>query len=104
MKQPKIPLELVGAINWSPEYGNIIKEMRLHKQMSRIALRDKIKGMGFNISPQNVQKIEDGGLKTSAGLQAIKTVPIETLEAILVALDCPLNKFFNLIEKTLKSA
>lgn len=100
MKKNKISLELVGAVNWNPRYGYIIKKMRVDKNLSRIGLRDKIKEAGFNISPQNVQRIEDGGLKTSSGLQEIKTVPIETLEAVLAALDCPLNKFFGLIDKS----
>ena len=104
MKKRKISLELVGAVNWSPSYGDLIKKMRLDKKLSRIALRDKIRATGFNISPQNVQRIEEGGLKTSSGLQEIKTVPIETLEAVLIALDCPLGKFFSLIEKSPESA
>ena len=99
MARETIPVELVGAIYWSPQYGELLKQIRERKGLSRLQLHDKVKQYGLSTSTQNIQRIEDGGEKKSEGLKEVETVPVKTLEPMLKALDYSLVEFLSEVAK-----
>lgn len=95
-KAVMIPVEMVEAIAWSDELGLKLKEIReKQRKLSRNKLVNRIRDAGYEISPQHIQKLETGFKARSGENQIAKSVGTETLQAILDALDYPLNKFLS---------
>ena len=95
-KTVMIPVEMVEAIAWSEELGLKLKYIREKKRkLSRNKLVNRIRDSGYEISPQHIQKLETGFKAKSGEKQRAKSVGTSTLQAILNALDYPLNKFLN---------
>jgi len=91
-----IPVEMVEAISWSQSLGLKLKAIReQERKLSRNKLVNLIRDAGYEISPQHIQKLETGFKAKSGENQIAKSVSTETLQAILKALDYPLNKFLN---------
>jgi transcriptional regulator with XRE-family HTH domain len=88
-----IPVEMVEAISWSEESGWKLKEIREGQGLSRNKLVNKIRDAGRDISPQHIQKLETGFKAITAENQTAKSVGTATLQAILDALDYPLDRF-----------
>ncbi|TRU23818.1 MAG: XRE family transcriptional regulator [Microcystis aeruginosa Ma_QC_B_20070730_S2] len=96
VKQKKavmIPVEMVETISWSEESGLKLKEIREGQGLSRNKLVNKIRDAGRDISPQHIQKLETGFKAITAENQTAKSVGTATLQAILDALDYPLDRF-----------
>lgn len=95
-KTVMIPIEMVEAIAWSDELGLKLKDIReKERKLSRNQLVNRIRDAGSEISPQHIQKLETGFKVKSGENQIAKSVGAETLQAILGALDYPLNKFLS---------
>ena len=91
-----IPVEMVEAIVWSSKLGLKLKDIREKKRkLSRNKLVNRIRDAGYEISPQHIQKLETGFKVKSGENQIAKSVGTETLQAILEALDYPLNQFLS---------
>ena len=91
-----IPVEMVETITWSEQLGLKLKKIREHeRKLSRNKLVNRIRDAGSEISPQHIQKLETGFKTKSGESQTAKSIGTETLQAILDALDYPLNKFLS---------